>query len=231
MTFAPKVHAAATNSCRRHLSSWTPLRHQSPYEQHIVNIVMGANVAVFGMWQVVDQRIMQEHFVASLKSLSELRFHTLFTSSFSHTDLFSLLGTLIGLHAFGNSLKVAVGARSFLGLYIAGGIAGSIVQTAISVHRAREYNPFLRNRPFYDKYMAASVPGCVGVKGSLTAVVTVLILAFPRMQFYFFMAPVPLVAAGGVYLLFEGYRDQRSYGPFVGGAATGLLFYGRRMIR
>jgi membrane associated rhomboid family serine protease len=229
---SPKAGPAHAAICKRQLSSWTPLRHQTPYEQHIVHIVMATNVAVFGLWHVADQRLMLDHFTVSLKGLSEYRLHTLFTSSFFHTELFSLLGTLVGLHAFGNNLKIAAGARAFLGLYVVGGAAGAIAQTALQVHRAREYNPFLRTRPWYDKYMVNTVPGSVGTKGSVTAVVTVLMLAFPRMQFYVFAAPMPLMAVGGAYLLFEGYRDEfYNYGPFVGGAATGVLFYARRLLR
>eukprot|EP00238_Polyblepharides_amylifera_P007943 CAMPEP_0196577788 /NCGR_PEP_ID=MMETSP1081-20130531/6799_1 /TAXON_ID=36882 /ORGANISM="Pyramimonas amylifera, Strain CCMP720" /LENGTH=183 /DNA_ID=CAMNT_0041896805 /DNA_START=228 /DNA_END=776 /DNA_ORIENTATION=+ len=90
--------------------------------------LMAVNLAVFMAWRVFDQSFMLDHFTVSPLGIYNFRFHTLVTSAFSHARLDHLLGNMLGLYFFGQSVGQYFGGKYLLGLYLIGGVASSACQ-------------------------------------------------------------------------------------------------------
>lgn len=94
--------------------------------------IIGVNVAVFGVWTMAGSsyqhtRFMMDHFTCSPRGvLQDHRLHTLFTNMFSHNSFGHLLMNCVTLYFFGAEAVALLGARRFLNLYLAGGLASSL---------------------------------------------------------------------------------------------------------
>lgn len=64
---------------------------------------------------------------------ADLSFHTLFTSTFTHTEFFHLLGNMIYLFLFGACVEDLIGRWKFAFFYLAGGLAADLVHVLVSL--------------------------------------------------------------------------------------------------
>ncbi|KAI9495163.1 hypothetical protein BDB00DRAFT_760466 [Zychaea mexicana] len=103
--------------------------------------VIGANVAVFFMWQYAINcyrqfgdgswlNFMRANFVNSREAIQHGYYHTLLTSAFSHKDMGHLGLNMLVLYSMGQAAIEAIGASRFLLLYAGAGIAGSLATQA-----------------------------------------------------------------------------------------------------
>lgn len=90
--------------------------------------LIGINVAVYALWHTwgVDhpQVMVDQFLVAPQEALH--RPWTLLTSAFSHIDPGHLLFNMLALYVFGAPVMMVIGERRFVGLYVVGGLLGSV---------------------------------------------------------------------------------------------------------
>jgi len=201
-----------------------------PQDEKLLLGIIGANVAVFGMWSwsstrgFQTQQFMRDHFTLSADGvLRKLRFHTMATSMFSHADFGHLLFNMITLYFFGREAIMVLGAKSFLKLYTFGGLASSACHLAWST-----LGP-LTNVP--GSFMIGPYQKSLGASGAVNAVILWSTLMFPtRTVLIYFVLPVPAALLGlmfvgkDLYGLYNGSSGIAN-AAHLGGAAYGTLFY------
>ena len=194
--------------------------------------IIGANLAVFSGWYFAERnrdwrlyKTMQDHFTVSRNSALE-RPHTLLTAAFSHSSGTHLLGNMVTLFFFGPPVVAALGARTFMSLYLVSGVASS------ACHAASARNP--------------RTPA-LGASGALNAVVAYSILAEPLRLIVVFAEflpiPMPAILYGGIFIgrdvaalmdtelslpfgLGRQFLDSNvAHAAHVGGAVCGAGFY------
>lgn len=85
--------------------AWASLGLGPFQPETVVYVVMGANFAVFGLWQVACmQGTMHTHFTTSMSHLRMGLLHTLLTHSVSHATFPHLFTNMFTLYFFGTSL-------------------------------------------------------------------------------------------------------------------------------
>eukprot|EP00250_Pteridium_aquilinum_P010737 c19598_g1_i1 orf=323-1366(+) len=188
--------------------------------------LIGANVAVYAMWQNVNYGFMEKHFTVSIDSVLSGRLHTLFTSAFSQKNMDHLLSNLIGLYFFGSEIARIFGGRYLLTLYLAGAIGGSVGHM---FYYAYVY-PWFQNIPrrFYN---SRYTPGSLGASGAVTTVMLLHIFLYPKHTIMFQMfIPMPAALMGAIiigrdlWLAKQGDTDI-SVGCHLGGAVVALLAF------
>lgn len=157
---------------------------------------------------------------------------TWFTSMFLHTDPFHIGFNMFFLWLFGSFVEDALGSVKYLGLYVAGGLAASVIDGLFGVLVTPQY---------------AGVPS-VGASGALAAIMGLFMVRFYKHKVriaYFVMIwlypkwgvwrPTGLVAIGlwflgelwsGLWLAtgtFTGVANWAHIGGLVFGAAAGLM--------
>lgn len=143
----------------------------------------------------------------------------LFTSMFVHADVFHLIGNLIILLAFALPFEERVGHRRFLGIYIASGLVGALVQVGVNASHA---------------ILLMGASGAVfGVIGAFAASYPNLIvpLPLPLVVVMFFVRMRVWVAAmafAALQLLLVAASasnpfDSTAYFAHLGGLAAGIL--------
>mmetsp|Transcript_50164 Transcript_50164/g.85900 ORF Transcript_50164/g.85900 Transcript_50164/m.85900 type:complete len:256 (+) Transcript_50164:133-900(+) len=157
-------------------------------EAAVVGSIITANVAVWAGWQYAESnswklyQIMQENFTVS-RSLVPYKPHTLITAAFSQKSGYHLLGNMMTLFFFGPSCVAAIGARTFMSLYMGSGIFANICHV-VSTRDPRQ--------------------PALGASGALNAVVAYSILMNPTMLIVVFAEfipiPMPAILYGGVFI-------------------------------
>ena len=153
-------------------------------EAVVVGGLIASNVGVYGLWHYgpFDYYFMRDHFTVSRASMMA-RPHTLITAAFSHNDGTHLLMNMVTLFFFGPSVIARLGASSFLGLYMASGVAANATHCATARHARQP---------------------ALGASGAINAVVTYSVLADPFRMIVVFMEflpiPLPAIAYGGLYV-------------------------------
>ncbi|KAM3290042.1 RHOMBOID-like protein 12, mitochondrial [Capsicum chacoense] len=188
-----------------------------------------ANVIVFLLWRVADNRFMMRNFTISVDNFTSGRVHTLITSAFSHIDPWHLISNMVGLYFFGTSIRSAFGPEFLLKLYLSGAVAGSVfylvyhafIAPSLQVQRRRS----LSMHP-------SQVPG-LGASGAVNTVMLLDIFLFPRKTLYFdFIIPVPAILLGifiigkDVLRILEG-DTQISGSAHLGGAVMAAIAWAR----
>eukprot|EP00891_Asterochloris_glomerata_P006251 jgi/Astpho2/6251/Aster-x1360 len=143
-----------------------PLRGALGDPDLVLKGLIGANVAGFVMWQI-NPKFMANHFLVSLQHLKAGRVYTLITAAFSQKDMYHLLGNLFSLYFFGRQLGMLFGGRTLLGLYLAGGLAGSMSHVLWYWWKARN----LPRSPWGGPSWAAQSPAALGASGAVNAIV------------------------------------------------------------
>src|SRR5437868_11379565 len=111
---------------------------------------------------------------------------------FMHASWAHILGNMLFLWIFGNSVEDALGRVRFLLFYLAAGIAATAGQTFVTLH--------------WSGAQAASVPN-LGASGAIAGVLGAYILLLPRASVLtligFFFVPLPAFFFLGVWFLLQ----------------------------
>lgn len=173
-------------------------------------LILACVVASVWAWQQTPA-FAQQNLVFSYNNLTHGRAWTLLTALFVHASSVHLLGNMIFLFVFGNTLEREVGPRIHLAIFFIGGIAG-----------------FTLSLPF--------VPRGAGTLGASAAIFTLaacVMLVRPLKFSWLFFAPQGLVAL--LYFVYNvlvvahpsrihGYDPHVAYVAHIIGFLTGLPF-------
>jgi membrane associated rhomboid family serine protease len=165
---------------RRHQSSFRQklLGDSSSKQNVVIYGIIGANVAVFGGWQLAERdyalrAYMQNNFTVSSQGVfRQGKYWTLLTSVFSHKDSMHLLFNGMAFYSFGMNSIALLGANRFLLLYMGGGLLSSLAQVAWPYVIPRDW-PAYHNYSPYSAGLGASgeqLPLCPYVLMSCTPV-------------------------------------------------------------
>ena len=205
--------------------------------------LIGLNVGVYALWQIIDPALARRHFVVSAAALSEGRAHTLVTSAFSHRDgATHLLVNMVSLFFFGRAVGRALGGGALLSLYLAAGAGGALAHCAAAAW------PCLSLYPSGSPHRRACVqrsPGALGASAAVNGVVALSCLAWPSATVLLWgILPVPAALLGAAFVFqdvlgawrdMDGGRHGRGGGGgggggggvahagHLGGAAVGAL--------
>lgn len=182
--------------------------------------LIAVNVLVFVLWHVSGRagvRFMAANFMVSLDSVTDGRVWTLLTSAVSHVDAGHLLFNMLALYVFGRPVTEALGTRSLLHLYVAGGLVASVGHVLFGLIGG---NP----RP------------ALGASGAVMAIAVVFAALFPRATLLVnFLVPLRAPIAVALYVaidlfgLIGGLGGSAGGGvahaAHLGGALYGLVFY------
>ncbi|KAM3570111.1 hypothetical protein VYU27_007808 [Nannochloropsis oceanica] len=221
------------NSARRTYTSYHRGGGRPPFRlpegNAIVYGLIGANILVFGAWTYASQsrrltRFMVEHFtVSAVGVLEQGRFHTLFTAMFSHQSFTHLLVNCVTLYFFGAEAAVLLGARRFVNLYFAGGLASSLGCVLWPFVAPKLHIPA--------SYRVSKHTVALGASGAVNALVAWSIFMFPtRMVYLYLVLPVPAALLGVLFLakdlsgLYQGGSGEANAGH-LGGAVVGAAYY------
>ncbi len=142
-----------------------PIRDHNPSLRtpYVTYALIAANVVVFALYFPLfsDPRALQEFFLTwgLVPAIAFDRPATFVTSVFLHGGLMHLGGNMLFLWIFGDNLEDELGHGRFLGFYLAGGVAASLLQIAAAP--------------------GSTVP-MVGASGAIAAVLGGYLLLFPR---------------------------------------------------
>mmetsp|Transcript_26599 Transcript_26599/g.26844 ORF Transcript_26599/g.26844 Transcript_26599/m.26844 type:complete len:260 (+) Transcript_26599:233-1012(+) len=228
------------------LSSWrsyqrTVVRRDSAFSfidrlnpDNVIYGIIGVNVGVFGLWQwsMSDRRTfkqMTDNFMISYYGIFQKhRYHTFFTSFFSHKDTLHLLLNMFMLYMFGPEIIYLLGVRRFLMLYTSGGFISGACHV---------FAPLFLPKSFPSRYSYFLYSPAMGASGAVNGIVIFHVLTYPtRILWLYFIIPIPALLAGtmfvlkDVYGLYLGDTGMGNAGH-LGGAATGALYFLRRMMR
>jgi membrane associated rhomboid family serine protease len=179
--------------------------------------LIAVNVAVFVLWNAsrgtVLQAFMADHFLVSLESVVHLRLWTLVTASVSHRDPMHLLFNLLMLYGFGRGVGQALGWRTLLHLYLAGGVAAALGHVLYSA-------------------ATGDLGAEMGASGAIMAISVMFAALYPKREILFqFFLPVPaaVLVAGYVVLDVVGVLGGGGGGlanaSHLAGAAYGLAWW------
>jgi membrane associated rhomboid family serine protease len=205
-----------------------PIRDNVP-TRHFPVVTLGlivANVLVFVLYQdagsgsdfersLVEAAFQPCELDGSCRQIGEDWPFNLFTSMFMHADWLHLGGNMLFLWIFGNNVEDALGRVRFLVFYLLAGIAGTALQTAVTLGTAGD--------------AAAQIPH-LGASGAISGVLGAYIVLLPRAQvltviflvFIFFLREIPAWIFLGFYFLFQFYQAnfQLREAPEGGGVAV-----------
>jgi membrane associated rhomboid family serine protease len=166
-------------------------------------LILGCILASFYSW-TLDPVFVELNLAFSLKSILEGRLWTIVTAVFVHANLIHLLGNMIFLYVFGNTLEGVAGTRKMLIAFFLGGLLS-----------------FPLSLPFFPS--DATFLGASAAIFTLTAVV---MLIKPLRFSWLLLMPVGLVAI--LYFLYNGlavyyhFQSNVAYVSHVIGFALGL---------
>ena len=111
------------------IRQWSENNYQN--NQRLIYAIIMTNVAVFAAWNQAQydwklRRFMTNNFTLSTRALKEGYYHTLVTSFFSHKDIWHLGFNMLTFYSFGSSIIMSIGMKSFIRLYMTGGLASSL---------------------------------------------------------------------------------------------------------
>eukprot|EP01114_Cavostelium_apophysatum_P016532 TRINITY_DN4724_c0_g1_i1.p1 TRINITY_DN4724_c0_g1~~TRINITY_DN4724_c0_g1_i1.p1 ORF type:complete len:344 (-),score=24.38 TRINITY_DN4724_c0_g1_i1:54-1085(-) len=190
----------------------------------IVMVLIGLNVAVFGLWNTYGQsregrQYMFENFSVSLRNLQEGRVWTLITSCFSQISAGHLLGNMLALYFIGTRLTLILGNTRFIWAYLMGGITSSVGH--IWYENYWKAKPLMRRR---------ETPA-LGASGSVMTMAVLYGLIWPFDTIYlYFLFPVPAIALATGYVawdFYSAYTESQSgvaHAGHLGGAVFGALY-------
>ncbi|KAK1925158.1 hypothetical protein DB88DRAFT_488119 [Papiliotrema laurentii] len=199
------------------------MRIDSVEDMKLIYALIGLNVGVYLLWQYAKSswtrfrdpklyQFMQRNFILSEANIMAGRLWTLVTSSFSHSRGDHILINALGLYFIAPAALSVLGGSSFLGLYLAGGIASSLV--SLAWHRMKN-----------DR-----IVGSEGASGAIYTTLGFYGALFPHSKILmFFIIPMPVwLGIGGIFAwdlygaIASPHGNTDSAGH-VGGMAAGLI--------
>lgn len=166
-------------------------------------VIVGCVVVSVLLW-LFGNDVDAEYLAFSTNNLLQGRLWTLVTSLFLHADITHLVGNMLFLYVFGNTLEREVGAGKTMLAFFAGGILALIVGMVF-------YSP--------DAYL-------VGASAAIFTLTAVVLLVKPLKFSFVFLMPLGLVTL--VYIIYNviavytGIEGNVAYWSHVIGFAIGL---------
>lgn len=166
----------------------------------ILCILVSATIWIYGNNQIVD------YFAYSGENITKGRIWTVITGLFLHSDLTHLLGNMIFLYIFGNTLENEIGERWVLIPFFVGGITAFLLSSLF-------YNPAI--------YM-------VGASAAIFSLTAIVMLLKPMKFSFYFLMPLGLVAIIyfiiNLYSVYTGSMGNVSYIGHLIGFVIGVPF-------
>ena len=173
-------------------------------------LILACIAASIWAWQQ-DPAFAERNLIFSLRNFENGRFWTLIVAVFVHANVFHLVGNMIFLFVFGNTLEKSVGAERLLAIFFIGGLLSFILSPA-----------FLPRGT-----------GMLGASAAIFALAGSVMLIRPLKFSWLFLAPQGLIAIiyfiYNVVLVYEksripGYDPQVAYVAHIIGFITGIPF-------
>lgn len=190
--------------------------------RNVTSTIVKINISVFILWYLIGimhPDIMINNFLVSWTALSEGRIWTLLTSVFSHNMLFHILINMLVFYNFGVVVESVLGSKRFLAFYLVAGVTGSLLHCFVSEYILHQPNI-----------------SALGASGAISGIVLLFSLLFPSEKIYIFgLIPVPAIWAAvaftgidvwGLISQTQGSSAPIGYGAHLGGALTGLIYFG-----
>ena len=218
------------NSLRTETSSpfFSSFEHlTAPFFNNIIRGIIVINILVFCLWMYANSggnyglgRFMVNNFTSSLSNSVE-RSWTLFTSAFSHKDLFHLLINMFVFNSFAPSVLAVTGKYMFLNLYLGLALVSSL--TGLFYHSYTKPNTRINS-------LGASgvVSGAIQINSGMFVITALLRPAAPV---YLIFIPMQMWHAAALYLGYDFWQTiQKTNGTIdtaahLGGALGGFLFW------
>lgn len=179
-------------------------------------LVLSCILATLLFWVASLSGVNVDGWVFSTDNLVQGRVWTLFTALFLHADVLHLVGNMVFLYVFGNTLEKEVGGSKMLVAFFVGGVLA-----------------FLLGVPFF-----ASSALILGASGAVFALTAVVMLVKPLKFSFLFLMPVGLVAV--IYFVYNvlavllGVESNVAYVSHFIGFVVGIGFgvrWGERVVR
>lgn len=173
-------------------------------------LILACIAASIWAWQQ-DPALAERNLIFSLRNFENGRVWTLVVALFVHANVFHLVGNMLFLFVFGNTLEKSVGAEKLLVIFFTGGLLSFILSPA-----------FLPRDT-----------GMLGASAAIFALAGSVMLIRPLKFSWLFLAPQGLIAIiyfiYNVVLVYEksripGYDPQVAYVAHVIGFITGIPF-------
>ncbi|KAL2338226.1 hypothetical protein Fmac_012672 [Flemingia macrophylla] len=200
--------------------SWRSWLHRISPDDMVLGLII-ANVAIFLLWRIADQKFMKNNFTISLDNFKSGRLHTMITNAFSHVDTWHIVSNMLGLYFFGLKVGRNFGPEFLLKLYLAGAVGGSVFYLIHQAYKAQTLKDW--------RAMIASKELALGASGAVNAIILLDIFLYPKATIYFnFFIPVPAVLLGILWIgkdllgMIEG-DSQVSRSAHLGGAAVAAI--------
>jgi membrane associated rhomboid family serine protease len=171
-----------------------------------INLVIIACILVSLLSWLANSDVVLEYLAFSGDNLLKGRAWTLITSLFLHADLLHLVGNMLFLYVFGNTIEEDLGAKKTLGAFFVGGIAS-----------------FLLSLIFYD----AATP-LIGASAAIFTLSAIVMLIKPLKFSILFFMPQGLVAilyfVYNAVAVYYGAEGNVAYIAHLIGFAIGIPF-------
>ncbi|BAT76506.1 RHOMBOID-like protein [Vigna angularis] len=188
------------------------------------DVVLGliiANVGIFLLWRIADEKFMMNNFTISLDNIKSGRLHTLITNAFSHVDTWHIVSNMVGLYFFGLNVGRNFGPEFLLKLYLSGAVVGAVfylIHQAFKAQTSKDLAAMIATREL-----------ALGASGAVNAIMLLDIFLFPKATLYLdFFIPVPAILLGIFFIgrdmlrILEG--DSRVSGSVhLGGAVVAAI--------
>jgi membrane associated rhomboid family serine protease len=185
-----------------------PLRDNAPSRSlpYVTVALIVANVLVWTLYQLPDlEGSVRElayrpcEVVGSCTRTGQDWPVTAATSMFMHASWAHLLGNMLFLWIFGNNIEDALGHARFLAFYLAGGLAATTLQSAVTIWSGTDAD--------------ATIPN-LGASGAVSAVLGAYLLLLPSAKVltlvFFILREIPAIVFLGVWFLFQLYSGSTS---------------------
>jgi membrane associated rhomboid family serine protease len=167
-------------------------------------VIIACILASVLFWLADPSELNAEYFAFSTANLFNGRVWTLVTALFLHADILHLLGNMLFLYVFGNTLEKEVGTQKTMLAFFSGGILAFILGTL-----------------FYDQSVFL-----IGASAAIFTLTAVVMLVKPLKFSFIFLMPLGLVAI--IYLIYNilavqfGGESNVAYISHVIGFAVGI---------
>ncbi|KAM0717034.1 hypothetical protein Q7P37_006886 [Cladosporium fusiforme] len=201
-----------------------------------VQVIISLNVVVFGAWTYARlnkdrrlQRYLDENALLTWANVNANRYWTLVTSAFSHQNFMHLLFNMIVLDAFSSAFVCAggigIGVAHVAGLTLGSAAAGSL---AFLWYRNNKRSSISGSNALSSPVVSHAALGASGVAMSFAAAATCLAPWQPMLLMGIVKLPMWALTAlyFGIDLGFLGSNDGIGHEAHIGGAVSGLLYYG-----
>lgn len=191
--------------------------------------LMGINIGAFLLYHTAAQsdpalkRWFSRNMVVSQSRVRQGNYACIVGSAFFHTDPLHLAFNMFTLYSFGRTAHMMLGTRTFLGLYLAAGIGGSLAHLV--------YPTLVRRFDMPARYRVLADQGAVGASGAIAGLIMYVCSRIPQGEMLLMFIPmknwlfVPLFLAGSSYAAYSGSDSRLGHAAHLGGAAVGLLLY------